>query len=429
MMRSFHVALSTLALLLCFATAARADNEEYNLVVGGQQTFPAEGIQNYSVSNPKLLQVVISSDARTLVAKALKPGTVTLLLIHENKAEPDRTITFNVFARNPRAVIQELNDILRNYPDVQVRQNGPQITLQGSVQTAQEEQKIKELEKNYGGQVISLVTVGPAGARRQVMVRLDMHYVQVRRRVARNLGIGYPATIGQRPTSSQSGGGGSGTGSGQGSNLLFRVDLLNRDQPIQQAQYSLVTNLLPWLDLTESSGYIRILRTDTIVTENGSEAKYKDGSELDIALVGQLGTPPKLEKIFVGSELTVRPRLSASNDSISLDLTAELSQRDDAGTGGVIVFGRLVDRVETSVHLPIGQSVMLAGVKSKGNGRTTTGLPWINRIPILGYLFGTENYQSEDADGVLFITPTLIQATSPENRRRIDDALKHFDDP
>ena len=102
MMRSFHVALSTLALLLCFATAARADNEEYNLVVGGQQTFPAEGIQNYSVSNPKLLQVVISSDARTLVAKALKPGTVTLLLIHENKAEPDRTITFNVFARNPQ---------------------------------------------------------------------------------------------------------------------------------------------------------------------------------------------------------------------------------------------------------------------------------------------------------------------------------------
>src|SRR4051794_11911825 len=99
MKRSVHVA--PLALLLGLASSARAENEEYNLVVGGQQTFPSEGIQNYSVSNPKLLQVVISSDGRTLVAKALKPGTVTLLLIHENKAEPDRTITFNIFARNP----------------------------------------------------------------------------------------------------------------------------------------------------------------------------------------------------------------------------------------------------------------------------------------------------------------------------------------
>ncbi|MDW8282503.1 MAG: pilus assembly protein N-terminal domain-containing protein [Myxococcales bacterium] len=433
MRRSIHTILFVL-LLSGLSPRAQADTEEYNLVVGGQQSFPAEGIQNYSVSNPKMLQVAISSDGRSLVVKALKPGTATLLLIHENKAEPDRTITFNIFSRNPKQVIAELNEILRNFPDVQVRQNGPQIVLQGSVQTPQEEQKIKELEKNYSGQVISLVTVGPAGARRQVMVRLDLHYVQVRRRVGRQFGIGYPPNIGRPPAQASAGGG---AGQQQGQRLSFGIDFFPRDEMGNllpgtriEAQYSIVTNLLPWLDLNEASGYFRILRTDTIVTENGARAVYRDGSMATLAIQPAIvGAPPTIKEIFIGSELTLIPRLSASNDAVSVEVVAELSQRDSAGEGGGVIFNRLMDRVETNVHLPIGQSVMLSGVKAKVQGRTTRGLPWLNRIPILGYLFGSEQYDSEIADGVVFITPTLIQATSPENRRRIDDALKRFEDP
>jgi pilus assembly protein CpaC len=416
-----------------WAPAWAAESEEYNLVVGGQMSFPADGIQNYSVSNPKLLQVAVSSDGRALVAKALKPGTVTLLLIHENKSEPDRTVTFNIFARNPKAVLAELNEILRNYPDVQARQNGPQIVLQGSVQTPQEESRLKDLERNYGGQVLSLVTVGPSGARRNVMVRLDLHYVQVRKRVARQFGLSYPYTIG-RPSRSSGGGGGSSSGgnggAAQNTGFAFSFDFLNG--AVTTAQYSLVTDVLPALDIGESAGYVKLLRTDTIVTENGTAAVYKDGTEFNFALSGGVGGSGKSEKIFFGSELRVVPRLSAGNDAISLDIRAELTQRDDA-PGSVSsnlvtqLPNRLLDSVETSVHLPIGQSIMISGVKSKFKSRTTSGLPWLNRLPIIGYLFGSEAYASEDVEGVLFITPTLLQSTSPENRRRIDDALKHFE--
>lgn len=422
-----------LLVLCCLCRPAAAETEEYNLVVGGQMSVPSDGIQNYSISNNKIVQVSPSSDGRALVVKAIKPGMATLLLIHENKSEPDRTMTFNVFARNPKTVLAELNEVLRNYPDVQVRQNGPQIVLQGSVQTPQEEQRIKDLERNYSGQVLSLVTVGPAGARRNVMVRLDLHYVQVRKRVVRQMGIHYPSSIG-RPTQTNSGGGGGGGGGqqAQGTGFAFAVDFLKGG--VTTAQYSLVTDLLPWLDLGEAAGYIKVLRTDTIVTENGTEAVYKDGTEFNFALGGGgVGSSGKAEKIFFGSELKVVPRLSAGNDAISLEIKAELTQRDDAATSvnSSLVTqlpSRLVDAVETNIHLPVGQSMMISGVKSKFRGRTTSGLPWLNRIPILGYLFGTESSSSEDADGVLFITPTLIQATTPENRRRIDDALKHFEE-
>ena len=409
--------LVLLGLLVGLARPARADNEEVSLSVGGQKTLPADGVQNYSVSNEKLLKVTVSTDGRTLVAKALKPGTVTLVLIHENKAEPDRTVVFNIFARDPRAVMAELNDILRNYPDVQVRQNGPQIVLQGSVNTAQEEARIKDTERNYAGQVLSLVTVGPAGARRNVMVRLDMHYVQIKKRVSRRLGLHYPASVG----TSSAGGGGGGTATPPA--FTFTADLLK--PAVVQASYTIVTDLLPWLDVSESAGYVKVDRVDTLVTENGSEANYRDGSELNIKLTGGLAQA-KIEKIFFGSELKVTPRLSAANDAVSLELEADLSRSDSAGTQDGIP-GKLISHIRTSIHLPIGQSVMMAGVRSRSASRNTQGLPWLNRIPILGYLFGSEAYDSEDAEGVLFITPTLITATSPDNKQRIEEELRTYE--
>ena len=50
------------------------------------------------------------------------------------------------------------------------------------------------------------------------------------------------------------------------------------------------------------------------------------------------------------------------------------------------------------------------------------------RIPILGYLFRSEAGDSTETENVLFITPTVIEHTSPENARRIEDALKRYED-
>jgi type II secretory pathway component GspD/PulD (secretin) len=50
------------------------------------------------------------------------------------------------------------------------------------------------------------------------------------------------------------------------------------------------------------------------------------------------------------------------------------------------------------------------------------------RIPILGYLFRSEEADNEDTENILFITPTVIEHASPENEQRIDDALKRYED-
>ena len=49
-------------------------------------------------------------------------------------------------------------------------------------------------------------------------------------------------------------------------------------------------------------------------------------------------------------------------------------------------------------------------------------------VTILGYLFRSESGDSSDTENVLFITPTVIAHTSPDNARRIEDALKRYED-
>jgi len=276
------------------------------------------------------------------------------------------------------------------------------------LKTQQELTQIQELSRRYAGMVNVLVTIGPSGVRRNVMVRLDLHYVQVRRRLLRKMGLSYPPTI-------------------NGGNIanFFLNSPGAAMTPV--TQYSLISDLLPNLDLNEANGFVKVLRTDTLITENGSRATYKDGSEIRVRLSSALGAGA-LQEVFFGSSLSVTPRLTASNDAVSLDILADLSQRDSAGQQDGIP-GRLIDTVQTTVHVPIGQSVMLSGVQSRSMGRNTTGIPWLNRIPILGYLFGSEQKDAEAVYGVIYITPTLVEQSGPQMQQYIEKALKYYESP
>jgi pilus assembly protein CpaC len=194
-----------------------------------------------------------------------------------------------------------------------------------------------------------------------------------------------------------------------------------------QTQQGLISSLLPSLDINETNGYIRVKRADTLITENGAKAVYRDGSEVMIKLPGTFagGT---VEKIFYGAELTMTPRLSASNDSVSLEISSDITQRDNIhGIDGLPA--KIIEQLQTSIHVPLGQSAMLAAADSRSELRSTSGLPWLNRIPVLGYLFGSETKEADSSYGVIYITPTLVQGTSGVPSAQIEQALKFFEKP
>lgn len=389
------------AAIVASAQPAQARTEELNLSVGEELTI--KDVKEFAVENQSILAVQTTKDGRSVVIRAIKAGTTKVLLRPENGES--RTLDIMIGQRDPQVVTKELEGLLRNYPDVSIRSNRTRVIIEGGVKNDAEMQSIREIERRYEGQVSNIVSVGPSGLRRNVMVRLDLHYVQVRRRLQRNLGLRYPPQI-------------------NGAAVYTAVQTFMMGGA--GAEAGLVANLMPSLDINESNGFIKVMRVDTLITENGAKASYRSGSELPIRLVGSLGAGA-LEKMFFGSELTVTPRLSAGNDAVSLEIAANISVKDTATQDGIP--GRSLDSVTTSIHIPMGQSVMLAGLDLKTTGRTTTGLPWLNRIPILGYLFGSEAKDAESAYGVIYITPTLIQDGGTQFRPYIDKALQYFEAP
>ena len=180
--------LPVAAIVSSAAVAQAARTEELNMSVGEELTI--KDVKEFAVENQNILKAEASKDGRNVILRAVRAGTSKVLLRPE--VGDSRTLDIMVAPRDPRVVQKELEGLLRNYPDVTLRSNRTQIIIEGGVKSETELTAIREIERRYEGQVSNLVSVGPSGLRRNVMVRLDLHYVQVRRRLQRNLGLRYP---------------------------------------------------------------------------------------------------------------------------------------------------------------------------------------------------------------------------------------------
>jgi len=385
---------------------AETKPEEFTMVVGEDLAF--QGMQEFAIENQQILSATISRDGKGVVVRALRTGNSKVLFRLDASGQKIRIVDIAVGVRNPKNVVDELDVLLKPFPNLKTQVNRMQVLVEGEVKTEQDLRNVRDILRRYEGQITELISVAPAATQRAVMIRLDFHFVAVRRRFSHRLGLTYPTSI-------------------RGSSLLTLGNEIATGGGLAVTQSAVLPSLLPTLDITEANGYIRIKRVDTIITENGTKAVYREGSELPVRVSASLGAG-SLEKIFYGSELTVAPRLSPLGDVVALEVMAEISQRDNAVTQDGIP-GKNLSTVRTSVQIPVGQSMMLAGIDFQSSGATLTGLPWLSRIPILGYLFGSDSKEAESAYSVVYITPTIVEKSSPLAQQQIERALRAFDKP
>jgi pilus assembly protein CpaC len=402
-----------LLLVLGAATARAADKDdadhEITLVVGGQKVINASGVQSYSEGVPGVVQVKVPEDGRKLVITASRPGSTTLLLIYSNGKQD--TYMINVFARAPQTIRNELKTLLAGLSGVDIREVGGRIFLDGAVPAQEDLARIERLVALYAGQVASLVTVDPA--RQRTNIKLDLHFVQFRKNSSYKFGLNWPGNMGSHLNQ-------------QGApsvNFLYTYDFIAR--AATQGQIVVAENLLPSLDILGIRGWAKINNTVSVITTNGGTANYHTGGEVNVRIATSLGQST-LQKIPFGVRLTVQPRLDASSGLIVVTIDAEQSQLTPIT--GQDVPGRILTETKTNVHVKLGQSIMLSGFKQNAETLNSTGIPGLMRIPILGYLFRSESGSEENTENVLFITPTVIEHTTPENTRRIDEALKRYED-
>ena len=108
-----------------------------------------------------------------------------------------------------------------------------------------------------------------------------------------------------------------------------------------------------------------------------------------------------------GTIITVTPRIN-ENDHLQLDFDVEFSTF--AGTGSATLPPqRQIDRVGSSVTIPSGKTVIVGGLRRVSDSSTDTGLPIIEKIPLLRNLGGRKSENHQTTSFFLFIRPVVLR--------------------
>ena len=167
--------------------------------------------------------------------------------------------------------------------------------------------------------------------------------------------------------------------------------------------------LAPTLNLLITSGHARMLSAPDLVTVPGNEADFLVGGEIPVPYASGLGTVGVEYKEY-GVKLKVTPQL-LGDGSIDSKVAPEVSNLDfqDAVTaGGFIIPALKTSRLSTDVITHAGESIIMGGMLQRLESKYVTKIPLLGDLPIIGALFRSTRYQTQQSDVVFVMTPELI---------------------
>jgi len=377
----------------------RGPEREITLVAGEQKVLDASSVASFSESAKGIIEVKVPRDGKRMVITAVRPGSTSLLLIERGGGQ--RTIPIAVYARRPAAIEREIRDLLGDLGDVRMRRIGPRIFLDGTVAGEADLARVERVAGLYPGQVESLARVDQSVVRPRTNIRFDLTFVEMRSAIAWGAGVNWPGQV----------------GAAQSFDLGWEIG-----GGVPSASYQVVDQALPFLEAASEAGWVKIRKRATLVTTSGNRASYESGGEVNVAVAGSQAA--ELRTVPYGCKLDVLPYLDPGPGLIDLKVEAEVSDLSETSQD---VPGRTVSRVSTLVHLGLGQSIVLSGMDGSYESRSKSGIPGLSRIPIFGMLFGVHRRRAEEVDGMIAVTPVVIDNLDREGKRKLSEALERFE--
>lgn len=160
----------------------------------------------------------------------------------------------------------------------------------------------------------------------------------------------------------------------------------------------------------EQSGEGKVLASPNILCRSGKEALFFAGGEFPIKVIGFRTNDVTWKKY--GVSLKVKPKADVEG-RMSVGLETEVSALDrSTATDGIP--GIFTNRIESHFDLRGRRTIALSGLIKKDWGDSIQGLPGLTRLPILGRLFGSRDWNENKTELVVFVTPEVIDAAAEE---------------
>jgi len=189
------------------------------------------------------------------------------------------------------------------------------------------------------------------------------------------------------------------------------------------------------LNLLDTYGNTKVVANPHLAALDNQKATIKAGNRIPVnqqTLVGSTvnAVTTTSQYIDTGVLLQVTPHINAGG-LVTLDVQAEVSSPGTPANPGD---APPIDTrsVQTLLAVPSGQTMVMGGLIQETKGNTSNGLPILNRIPVIGGLFGSQTLDNNRSELVLFITPhtvtdsTDIQNTIDDLRRKMETLDRVF---
>lgn len=187
-------------------------------------------------------------------------------------------------------------------------------------------------------------------------------------------------------------------------------------------------NIKAALNALAGQNRVNVLSSPHVLVADNQAARIQVGDNVPVAGpqtvtgTGQITT--SVQYVETGIILNVTPRINASG-LVTLDINQEVSQASATTSSGLNSPTISKRAAKSIVTVQSGETMVLGGLISDQRTRGSAGLPLVSNIPVVGALFGSQNYKTSKTELVVLITPYIAsnvaqaKAVSEEFRRKL----------
>ena len=170
------------------------------------------------------------------------------------------------------------------------------------------------------------------------------------------------------------------------------------------------------LDILETQGLVKVLAEPNLTAKSGESASFQAGGEFPIPIPQQDGVTTIEYKQF-GVQLDFTP-VVLSNNKISLKVAPSVSS---LAPSAVTIANNNIPtlatrRASTTVELGSGESFSIAGLMRNDVTNDISKFPWLGDVPVLGMLFRSNNFQNNETELVIIITPYIVRGVKESDK-------------
>ncbi|MBL0848661.1 MAG: type II and III secretion system protein family protein [Candidatus Liberibacter ctenarytainae] len=372
-------------------------------------------LQDVLVSDPSKADVIVHS-SRVIYLFGKSVGDANVILIgHSGK----QILNINVSIERD---IGGLESTLRRFisdSNIRVEMMSDNIVLHGIVRTVQDSQRAVELAHMF---ISDHQPIGRSDGKSKIVnllniegddqVTLKVTIAEVRRDVLKQIGFNHVLNNGSH--GHKNGIDTFSFGLTDGGNSVFSMGAFLNQFSLQSV-----------LKALEKAKAMRTLAEPTLTAISGKSASFTSGGERLYSNTNSTGSTSMIPHKY-GVLLHFTPTVLSAG-RIGLRIQTEVSE-PVSGVAGEAPEYR-VRQADTTVELPSGGTIVLAGLLKDDIQQSSAGTPYLSKIPIVGSLFSSQMTERQETEIFISATPYLVKPVAAKELARPDDNYEVESDP